>query len=125
MNYASEYKGSKWTHHLPYGWKKWMSGNPNYLNPYPLKRLIWISVFISISNMDTKWMYLNSFFSSLSGSRSVFDKNMEYLIFICIHKEQGIVNLFKSFLYMTSDCCLPFLFKFLHSTHHFIKYYSL
>jgi hypothetical protein len=39
-----------------------MSRNPNYPNPYLLKLVIWISVFISVSNVDTKWMYPNSFF---------------------------------------------------------------
>jgi hypothetical protein len=40
---------------------------------------------------------------SLSGCRSVLNKNMEHLTFICIREEQGIMNLFKSFLSITSD----------------------
>jgi hypothetical protein len=31
--------------------------------PYPLKLVIWISVFVSVSNVVTKWIYPNSFFS--------------------------------------------------------------
>ena len=30
---------------------------------YPLKLVIWISIFVSVSNMDTKWIYPNPFFS--------------------------------------------------------------
>ena len=40
---------------------------------------------------------------SLSDFGSVFNKNMEYPIFFHIHKEQGIINLLKSFIFMTSD----------------------
>jgi len=40
---------------------------------------------------------------SLSVPRSVFDKNMEYLTFICIREDQGLMNLFKSFLSMISE----------------------
>jgi len=39
---------------------------------------------------------------SLSNYKSVFDKNMEYLTFICICKEQGTINLFKYFLSMAN-----------------------
>ena len=40
---------------------------------------------------------------SLSNSKSIFSKNMKYPTFIYIHKGQGIINLLKSFVSMTSD----------------------
>jgi hypothetical protein len=40
-----------------------MSGNPNYLYSYPLKMLIWISVFVIVFNMNVRWMYSNPIFS--------------------------------------------------------------
>jgi hypothetical protein len=36
-----------------------MSRNPNYLYSYPVKTLIWISVFVFVFNMDVRWMYSN------------------------------------------------------------------
>ena len=39
---------------------------------------------------------------SLSYSKSIFDKNMEYLTFIRIREEQGTMNLFKNFLSMAN-----------------------
>jgi hypothetical protein len=69
-----------------------MSINPKYLNLYLLNLVISIFVFVSIFSVDT-----------LSDFRFVFDKNIEYLTFICIREEQGTINLFKSFLSMTSD----------------------
>lgn len=37
------------------------NGYPNY--PYPLKLVIWISLFAFVSNINTKWIYMNSFFN--------------------------------------------------------------
>jgi hypothetical protein len=51
--------------------------------------------------MDVSKFIFQYFF--LSGCRSVLNKNMEYLTFIHIREEQGIMNLFKSFLSITSD----------------------
>jgi hypothetical protein len=42
---------------------KWMSINPKYLNLYLLNLVISIFVFVSTFSVDTKWMYLKSFFS--------------------------------------------------------------
>jgi hypothetical protein len=44
------------------GWIR-MSGNPNYPYSYPLKMLIWISVFVFVFNMDVRWMYSNPIFN--------------------------------------------------------------
>ena len=40
---------------------------------------------------------------SLFESRFVFGKNMEYLTFIHIREEKGIMNLFKSFLSVVTN----------------------
>lgn len=46
------------------GWK-WTFKNLNYLNPCPLKCIIWIYVFVFVSNMmNTKWMSPNPFLFS-------------------------------------------------------------
>jgi hypothetical protein len=50
-----------------------MSGNPNYPYSYPLKTLIWISVFVFVFNMDVRWMYSNPFFSIIRNIRQKSD----------------------------------------------------
>jgi hypothetical protein len=40
-----------------------MSINPNYPYSYPLKTLIWISVFVFVFNMDVRLMYSNPIFN--------------------------------------------------------------
>jgi hypothetical protein len=45
-----------------YGWIR-MTKNPNYRYSYPLKTLIWISVFVFVFNMDVTWMYSNPIFN--------------------------------------------------------------
>jgi hypothetical protein len=37
--------------------------NPNYPYSYPLKTLIWISVFVFVLNMDVRWIYLKPIFN--------------------------------------------------------------
>jgi hypothetical protein len=41
-----------------------MSGDSNYPYSYSLKLLIWISVSVFDFNIDVKWMYLNSIYST-------------------------------------------------------------
>jgi hypothetical protein len=41
-----------------------MSGDPNYSYSYSLKLLIWISISVFDFNIDVKWMFLNSIYST-------------------------------------------------------------
>jgi hypothetical protein len=43
--------------------------NPNYPYSYPLKMLIWISVFVFVFNMDVRWMYSNPIFNIIRNIR--------------------------------------------------------
>jgi hypothetical protein len=58
-------------------------------------------VFISISNVDTKWIYLKSFFSIFlySVPYPYSTKNMKYPTFICIHEEWGIETIQKFYFH--------------------------
>jgi hypothetical protein len=75
---------------------------------YPLKLVVWISVFVSFSNIDTKWICRNSFSNIFpypipDPYSTIFDS------IISAKKKQGTMNVLKSFLSITSDQLFNFI----------------
>jgi hypothetical protein len=79
-----------------------MSGNLNYPYSYPLKMLIWISVFVFVFNMDVfKSVFQYYPYSTLS---ELFDKNLTYMtLFISAKNKVPIKTIKNSFIVLNTN----------------------